>query len=210
MKFNKFKNEQELMDSIDPNNPKHRSLMADYAVSLHERFGITVEQAIEEAKRLLEAKKNGEEIISEYIEEKALDYKPPFVPVPRERRVNPEKREYTEYEHILFVSNNLFKEISAYHDIDDTEKREFYIKDDIEYFCEYYKMDKQKCVELLKALFRKKRRMSQFSYDYYRGNALNRIVGVPADPKYGKYDKMINSSERSFSFEETDYYGDDR
>ena len=37
-----IKDEKELMDFIDPHNQKHRTLMAKYAVSLSERFEISI------------------------------------------------------------------------------------------------------------------------------------------------------------------------
>ena len=202
MKFRTYKDEKELMDAINPENSNHRKLMAEYALSLSKRFGISIEKAIDEAKRLLECKKNGIQIESTFIEESALDYKAPFVPVPRKREKSYKAGLYTEHEILCIINETLIKEISAYYDIPEENKRNFYIKDTVEWFCEFYGTDPLKTVEILKALFRKKRRESNYSYDGYRGNELNRIVGVPADSKYGKYDKMVKSLKREVSFED--------
>ena len=198
MKFRNFKDEKELMDFIDPHNEKHRNLMVDYAVSLHERFGMPVEEAVKEVKRLLEAKKNGEEIVILYPEELAFDYKPPFVPVPREREVHPDAGKFTEYEQATFISNYVFKEVSLFHDLEEKyrEEMEFYVKDAVEYYSEYYGIDKVKIVESLKALFRKRRKTTPHQYEKYRGKELNRMVGTPSDPDYRKYDRFINNSKR--------------
>lgn len=206
MKFRNFKDEQELMEFIDPHNPEHRNLMANYAVSLHERFRIPVEIAVEEAKRLLEAKKSGEEIKSIYREELALDYKKPFVPVPRPRERYERYGQLSEQEEIQFIESDVFRDIRAYHDLDekDRKKMEFYVRDTVEWYSEYYGLDKARMVEILKAFFRKHRKNNPYKYVKYKGRELNRMVGTEPDPNYRKYDRLVNKKEESKSLIWTD------
>lgn len=201
MKFKNFKNEQELMDFIDPHNDKHRNLMVEYAISLHERFRIPVEMAVEEVKRLLEAKKNGETIESSFVEELALDYKPPFVPVPRPRKRHEKYGQLSEQEELYYMDNEVFRDIRAYHDLDeeDREKMEFYVKDTVEWYSEYYGLDKARMVEILKALFRKHRKNNPYKYVKYKGRELNRMVGTDPDPDYRKYDRLVNKKKETRS-----------
>lgn len=201
MKFMNFKNEQELMDFIDPNNSEHRNIMANYAYTLQKRYGISPEFAIKEAKRLLEAKKNGEDITSDFLEEFALDYKPPFVPVPRPRERHEKCGQLSEQEELYYIDNEVFSDIRAYHDLEeeDREKMEFYVKDTVEWYSEYYGLDKSRMVEILKALFRKHRKNHPYKYVKYKCRELNRMVGTEPDPDYRKYDRLVNKKEESKS-----------
>lgn len=206
MKFRNFKDEQELMNYIDPHNPAHRNLMADYVETLSRRYGISHEIALKEALRLLEAKKNGEEITSIFLEEFTLDYEKPFVPVPRKRAKHEKCGQLTEQEELFYMDNDVFRDIRAYHDLEekDRDKMEFYVKDTVEWYLEYYGLDKARMVEILKALFRKHRKNSPYKYEKYKGRELNRMVGTAPDPDYRKYDRLVNKKEESKSLIWTD------
>ena len=182
------------MDSIDPHSDRDRLLMVEYAVLLHERFRISIEVAVNEVKRLLEAKKNGEEIVSVFKEELASDYKPPFVPVPRKRYKSKKYGRLTEDEEIFEIQKDIFDVVRAYHELEDKdrEKMEFYVRDTVEWYSECYGMDKVKIVECLKAMFRRERVNRPKAFRKYRDNELNRIVGTDPDPDCEKYNKMIN------------------
>ena len=197
MKFRNFKDEKELMDFMDPHNQKHRTLMAKYAVSLSERFEIPIDVAIEEAKRLLEAKSKGEEITSIFKEEFAVDYEKPFVPVPTPRERHEKYGQLSEQEELFFICNDVYGEIRAFHDLEekDREKMEFYVKDTVEWYAEYYGIDKARIVELLKAMFRKARKNRPNAFGKYRGKELNRMVGTPSDPDYRKYDRLVKKRD---------------
>lgn len=196
MKFRNFKDEKELMDTIDPDKKEDRVIMAEYAQVLSERYGITMDMAIDEALRLLEVKKNGEEITSIFKERLALDYKPPFVPIPRKRVKKENYGRLTEDEEIFKIQNDIYDAVRAYHDLneEDREKMEFYVRDTVEWYSECYGMDKVKIVECLKAKFRKVRQKRPDAFEKYRDNELNRMVGTDPDPDYEKYDKMMNET----------------
>lgn len=196
MKFKNYKDEQEFMDSI---NEKNKNLLVDYAVELSERFGISIEKAVEEVKRMMEAKKNGEEIVSNYPEEMSLEAqkeraRPPLVP--REKVKGKYAGQYSEEEQAALIEQDLYKALRAFHDCEDKKRREFYVKDYFEYFCTYNGIDQSKAIEYVKKMFSEKRRTTMYSYDYYRGNALNRITGVPVPKKPSKKVKEEQEDEQ--------------
>ena len=209
MKLGKFKNEQELMDSIRPGKDgklRKRDLkkLTDYIVSLNERFGVTIKEGSEYVKNMLEVKKLGGEIETIYSEEDAVDYEKPLSMVPRERTRSELAGQYTVRELNNLIGQELYFGISLYHSIDDKKTREFYVKDTIEWFCEYYGVDKSFTVELLKSYIRDRHKRTNFNYDRFLGRKLNDIVGIEPDPDYRKYDKIRTNVKYEVDEEKTE------
>ena len=195
MKLGKFKNEQELMDSIRPRKDgKLRKTdlkkLTDYIVDLNEKFNVPVDDAAEYVKYMLELKKLGEPIETVYLDENAVDYKKPLSMVPRERTRSEFAGQYTEHELNSLIGQELYYAISLYHSIEDKRTREFYVKDTFEWFCEHYGADKTFTVELLKSYFRDRHKKTNFNYNKFLGRKLNDIVGVEPDPDFRKYDRI--------------------
>lgn len=195
MKLGKFKNEQELMDSIRPGKDgKLRKTdlkkLTDYIVDLNEKFNVSVDDAAEYVKYMLELKKLGEPIETVYLDENAVDYKKPLAMVPRERTRSEFAGQYTERELNGLIGQELYYAISLYHSIEDKRTREFYVKDTFEWFCEHYGADKTSTVELLKSYFRDRHKKTNFNYNKFLGRKLNDIVGVEPDPDFRKYDRI--------------------
>ena len=196
MKFKNYKDEQEFMDSI---NEKNKNLLVDYAVELSDRFGISIEKAVEEVKRMMEAKKNDEEIVSNYPEEMSLEAqkeraRPPLIPLKKEKSIMAGL--YSNEEELALIEQHLYKALRAFHDCEDKKRREFYVKDYFEYFCTYNGIDPSKAIEYVKKMFNEKRRTTMYSYEYYKENALNRITGVPAPKKPSKKAKEEQEDEQ--------------
>lgn len=77
----------------------------------------------------------------------------------------------------ILIECELFKVISAFHDCDDKEKRNAYVKEYIIQYCKENNLDVMTTIDFLKELFDKKRKSnSNFQYEYYKGNALEKIV----------------------------------
>lgn len=198
MKLGKFKNEQELMDSIRPGKDgKLRKTdlkkLTDYIVDLNEKFNVPIDDAAEYVKYMLELKKLGEPIETIYLDENAVDYKKPLAMVPRERTRSKFAGEYTESDLNCLIEQELYYAISLYHSIEDKRTREFYVKDTFEWFCEHYGADKTFTVELLKSYFRDRHKNTNFNYNKFLGRKLNDIVGVEPDPNFRKYDRIRNN-----------------
>lgn len=209
MKLGKFKNEQELMDSIRPGKDgKLRKTdlkkLTDYIVDLNEKFNVPVDDAVEYVKYMLELKKLGEPIETVYLDENAVDYKKPLAMVPRERTRSEFAGQYTECELNSLIGQDLYYAISLYHSIEDKRTREFYVKDTFEWFCEHYGADKSFTVELLKSYIRDRHKKTNFNYDRFLGRKLNDIVGVEPDPDYRKYDKIRTNVKYEVDEKKTD------
>ena len=209
MKLGKFKNEQELMDSIRPGKDgKLRKTdlkkLTDYIVDLNEKFNVPIDDAAEYVKYMLELKKLGDPIETIYLDENAVDYKKPLAMVPRERTRSELAGQYTVRELNNLIGQELYFGISLYHSIDDKKTREFYVKDTIEWFCEYYGADKSFTVELLKSYIRDRHKRTNFNYDRFLGRKLNEIVGIEPDPDYRKYDKIRTNVKYEVDEEKTD------
>ena len=209
MKLGKFKNEQELMDSIRPGKDgKLRKTdlkkLTDYIVDLNEKFNVPVDDAAEYVKYMLELKKLGEPIETVYLDENAVDYEKPLSMVPRERTRSEFAGQYTECELNSLIGQELYYAISLYHSIEDKRTREFYVKDTFEWFCEHYGADKSFTVELLKSYIRDRHKRTNFNYDRFLGRKLNDIVGVEPDPDYRKYDKIRTNVKYEVDEKKTD------
>ena len=209
MKLGKFKNEQELMDSIRPGKDgKLRKTdlkkLTDYIVDLNEKFNVPVDDAAEYVKYMLELKKLGEPIETVYLDENAVDYEKPLSMVPRERTRSEFAGQYTERELNSLIGQELYYAISLYHSIEDKRAREFYVKDTFEWFCEHYGADKSFTVELLKSYIRDRHKRTNFNYDRFLGRKLNDIVGVEPDPDYRKYDKIRTNVKYEVDEKKTD------
>ena len=209
MKLGKFKNEQELMDSIRPGKDgKLRKTdlkkLTDYIVGLNEKFNVPVDDAAVYVKYMLELKKLGEPIETVYLDENAVDYEKPLSMVPRERTRSEFAGQYTVRDLNSLIGQELYWGISLYHSIDDKKTREFYVKDTIEWFCEHYGVDKSFTVELLKSYIRDRHKRTNFNYDRFLGRKLNDIVGVEPDPDYRKYDKIRTNVKYEVDEKETD------
>ena len=209
MNLGKFKNEQELMDSIRPGKDgKLRKTdlkkLTDYIVDLNEKFNVPVDDAAEYVKYMLELKKLGEPIETVYLDENAVDYEKPLSMVPRERTRSEFAGQYTECELNSLIGQDLYYAISLYHSIEDKRAREFYVKDTFEWFCEHYGADKSFTVELLKSYIRDRHKRTNFNYDRFLGRKLNDIVGVEPDPDYRKYDKIRTNVKYEVDEKKTD------
>lgn len=209
MKLGKFKNEQELMDSIRPGKDgKLRKTdlkkLTDYIVDLNEKFNVPVDDAAEYVKYMLELKKLGEPIETVYLDENAVDYKKPLAMVPRERTRSEFAGQYTECELNSLIGQDLYYAISLYHSIEDKRAREFYVKDTFEWFCEHYGADKTFTVELLKSYFKDRHKKTNFNYNKFLGCKLNDIVGVEPDPDCRKYDKIRTNVKYEVDEKKTD------
>ena len=209
MKLGKFKNEQELMDSIRPGKDgKLRKTdlkkLTDYIVDLNEKFNVPVDDAAEYVKYMLELKKLGDPIETVYLDENAVDYEKPLSMVPRERTRSEFAGQYTECELNSLIGQDLYYAISLYHSIEDKRAREFYVKDTFEWFCEHYGADKSFTVELLKSYIRDRHKRTNFNYDRFLGRKLNDIVGVEPDPDYRKYDKIRTNVKYEVDEKKTD------
>lgn len=191
MKFRDFKNEQEFMDSINEGN---KMLLVDYAMDLHERFGITMDEAIAEVKRMMEAKARGEKIETNYPEEDALEYrwKKEHPLVPRERTKHPNCGKYNESEQIFLIEQELYTAIRTFHDHRDAEYREFYAKDYFEWFNEHYGIDPKLSCKHLEEMFEDRRNNSEYKYEHYKGKKLAKILGVNTDEEKIKKDEAPN------------------
>ena len=182
MKFKNFKDEQELMDSINEDN---KSLLVDYAMDLHERFGISIDEAINEVKRMMDAKKRGEKIETNYPEEDSLEnkWKKEHPLVHKKRTKSPNYGKYSLREQGLLIEQELFTAIRAIHDYQDVEYVEFYARDYFEWFNEHYGIEPKVSYEKLSEMFEERRTTTHFKYEHYKGDNLARILGVTPDEK---------------------------
>ena len=205
MKFKKYRNEQELIDSIKVTKSGRlrkcdSKKLVDYACSLNERYNVPVDECVNYVKSLLEFKKQGLPIVTIYREEDAVDFVKPFSMEPRERTKGEMCGNYPESSIKTFVGDELLRAIGIFSEIPDKQVREFYINDTLDWFCEHYGVEKEYVVELLKSYLRNKRKTTMFKYSKLSGSKLNKIVGTEPDPDYRKYDAI----RKNVQYEEND------
>lgn len=80
-------------------------------------------------------------------------------------------------ENQILIETELFDVLRAFHDLDDKEKRNQYVKEYTIEFCTKNNLDISKTIDKLKELFERKRRMNKmFPYEHYEGNNLSKII----------------------------------
>lgn len=212
MKFGKFKNEQELMDSLNLEDKNDVSVLVDFAVKLNERYGISIDKAVTEVKRMMEAKKQGLPIETTYREEDAFDYvKPPeFTPIERDG-LSDRAGTYSEHEQNCLVETHLFSLLDGLQSIDDKQIREDSVRDRLDWFCTYYGIDPSFALEKVKRVFVFSYKNPRNKYDYFLGDELNRITGiaVPEDNNPKKSKKQRGNKTKKMSSGTTQSDNDD-
>lgn len=68
----------------------------------------------------------------------------------------------------LLIENNLLKAISAFHDCNDREKRESYVREYFFEFCNKYNINQDEALELLENLLRYKRENTVYKYEHFK------------------------------------------
>lgn len=77
---------------------------------------------------------------------------------------------------LLLIENVLYPAISAFHDCDDKQKREQYVKEYVLDFCQENNLDIIDTLDILNSIFEEKRKRKMFTYQHYKGNALKTMV----------------------------------
>ena len=66
------------------------------------------------------------------------------------------------------IESDLIKAIMAFHDCDDKERRESYVREYFLDFCDNYDINKEEALKLLEDFFESKRKNTMFKYEYYK------------------------------------------
>ncbi len=76
----------------------------------------------------------------------------------------------------ILVETVLFDAIRAFHDIDDETKRNKYLKEYFEEFCNKTKVNPTEAYEILEKIFKEKRKNTEYTYEYYKDGLLKQIL----------------------------------
>ncbi len=79
-------------------------------------------------------------------------------------------------EQSLLIKTDLFDAIRAFHDCNDKEKREKYIKEYTLDFCKTYDIYPIEVIEKLNSLFKEQKRISHYAYKHFQNGKLGKII----------------------------------
>lgn len=80
------------------------------------------------------------------------------------------------HEDSILVENILYNAISTFHDCDDKEKRNKYIKEFTLNFCQEHGLNPSEVVGKLKEMFEHQRNSTPHKFPHYKDNSLDDII----------------------------------
>ena len=76
----------------------------------------------------------------------------------------------------VLIEGDLFDALRAFHDLDDREKRNQYVKEYVLEFCSNNNIDPREAIDKLIIMFEDRRKSTIYKYEHYKNDPLDKIV----------------------------------